>query len=91
LSAYPTLEKEMIRLKECGFIAGQGAVDISSAHDLWMGREELRRIAKLELLDEMEEWRLLASHYCLAWGWINATNAKDLPFESWRDVSKSDA
>jgi [phosphatase 2A protein]-leucine-carboxy methyltransferase len=67
LSAYPTLQKETLRLKDCGFMSGQDAIDISFAHDHWMGKEELRRIAKLELLDEMEEWRLLASHYCLAW------------------------
>jgi [phosphatase 2A protein]-leucine-carboxy methyltransferase len=56
-----------------------------------MGKDELRRIAKLELLDEMEEWRLLASHYCLAWAWINGVNAKESPFEAWKNLSKTDA
>jgi [phosphatase 2A protein]-leucine-carboxy methyltransferase len=80
-------------LKDCGFVSGQNAVDINFAHDHWMGQDELQRISKLELLDEMEEWRLLASHYCIAWGWTNGsdveesredsfqkwTNSKDLP------------
>ena len=26
------------------------------------------RIAKLEILDEIEELRLVLSHYCVAWG-----------------------
>jgi len=34
-----------------------------------MSKEELGRISKLELLDEMEEWQLLAAHYCITWGW----------------------
>lgn len=27
------------------------------------------RISKLEILDELEEWHLLASHYCIAWAY----------------------
>jgi hypothetical protein len=27
------------------------------------------RISQLELLDELEEWRLLAAHYCVALAW----------------------
>lgn len=56
-----------------------------------MGSAELRRIAQLEMLDEMEEWRLLASHYCIAWGWQrgresdSASPAVDV-FEDWSDI-----
>ena len=25
------------------------------------------RIAKIEILDELEEWRMLMQHYCVAW------------------------
>jgi [phosphatase 2A protein]-leucine-carboxy methyltransferase len=81
----------MHRLQDCGFESGQDAIDISFAHDHWMGKDELRRISRLEMLDEMEEWRLLASHYCLAWGWINTDDTKKSPFEAWRDISKTDA
>jgi [phosphatase 2A protein]-leucine-carboxy methyltransferase len=48
--------------------------DSSGAKDLWDIREtvilaeELKRIAKLEHLDEIEELRLVLSHYCVAWG-----------------------
>lgn len=90
LTAYPTLQKEALRLKECGFGAGQDAIDINFAHDQWMGKEELRRIAKLELLDEMEEWRLLASHYCIAWGW-RTSEGTDNPnvFEDWTNTKNT--
>jgi len=28
----------------------------------------VRRAERLEMLDEVEEWRLIQAHYCLAWG-----------------------
>jgi [phosphatase 2A protein]-leucine-carboxy methyltransferase len=37
--------------------------------DEWVSAAERERIEKLEWLDEIEEWKLLASHYCVAWGW----------------------
>lgn len=30
---------------------------------------KLIRMAKLEILDELEEWRLLSAHYCVAWAY----------------------
>ena len=92
LSAYPTLQKEVLRLKDCDFVSGQDAIDINFAHDHWMGKEELSRIAKLELLDEMEEWRLLASHYCIAWGWraVDAANGQNGDvFEGWGNIKNT--
>ena len=94
LSAYPTLEKEILRLKDCDFVSGQDAIDINFAHDHWMGKEELSRIAKLELLDEMEEWRLLASHYCITWGWKTAestNNSNSMYFEEWKNIKNTTA
>jgi hypothetical protein len=82
---------EILRLKECGLVSGQDAIDINFAHDHWVGKEELGRIAKLELLDEMEEWCLLASHYCIAWGWrINGGN-KPHGFEDWTNIKNAKA
>jgi hypothetical protein len=79
-------------LKECGFVSGQDAIDINFAHDHWVGKEELGRIAKLELLDEMEEWRLLASHYCIAWGWrINDGGNKPNGFKDWTNIKNTKA
>lgn len=48
--------------------------DTTGGTTLWQIREqvidpeELQRIAKLEHLDEIEELRLVLSHYCVAWG-----------------------
>jgi hypothetical protein len=30
---------------------------------------ERDRVATLELMDELEEWELLAKHYLITWGW----------------------
>jgi [phosphatase 2A protein]-leucine-carboxy methyltransferase len=93
LTAYPTLEKQSTRLRESGFVTGQNAVDIDFAHDYWMGRDELRRISRLEMLDEMEEWRLLARHYCLTWGWTKGEGSElssDV-FETWKDIRNTPA
>lgn len=34
-----------------------------------IGEKERERVGALEMVDEVEEWRLLAGHYCVAWGW----------------------
>jgi [phosphatase 2A protein]-leucine-carboxy methyltransferase len=89
LSAYPTLQKQTLRLKDCGFTSGQDAIDINIAHDRWMGKDELGRIAKLELLDEMEEWQLLAAHYCITWGWKIARGrdtSHGSAFDEWANI-----
>ncbi|KAF4552518.1 Leucine carboxyl methyltransferase-like protein [Elsinoe fawcettii] len=37
--------------------------------EMWITQEERDRVEKVEWLDEVEEWQLLASHYCVVWGW----------------------
>ena len=71
LKQYSTLEAQRQRLRHAGFTTGQGARDV---HEIWEGGEwiskmEKERIEDLEWLDEIEEWKLLAGHYCIAWGW----------------------
>ncbi|CAK4034311.1 Leucine carboxyl methyltransferase 1 [Lecanosticta acicola] len=81
---YFSLEGQRERLKLAGFKDGQGARDV---HEIWSSSEwisgaERERVEKLEWLDEVEEWKLLASHYCIAWAWRGAW------FEQvWRDIA----
>lgn len=37
--------------------------------EAWINDGERARVETLEWLDEVEEWKLLGSHYCLAWAW----------------------
>lgn len=68
LKRYGSLEAQKERLRMYGFSEGQVA---STVDDIWegVGEEEKDRVAVLEMMDEVEEWRLLAGHYCVAWGW----------------------
>lgn len=71
LKKYYSLAAQRQRLRLAGFEAGQGARDVHQiwSSDEWTGKSERERIEKIEWLDEVEEWQLLASHYCVAWGW----------------------
>ncbi|RKP06383.1 S-adenosyl-L-methionine-dependent methyltransferase [Thamnocephalis sphaerospora] len=72
LSQYPDLLAQRTRFLNLGW-HGATAVDMDQVHDRHTAAEELRRIAKLELLDELEEWRLLAQHYGIVWAWCEET------------------
>ncbi|OJD18967.1 hypothetical protein AJ78_01079 [Emergomyces pasteurianus Ep9510] len=85
LHRYASLSAERERLREHGFASGQGAADVDFIWERWISEEEKERVAGVEMLDEIEEWKLLASHYCVAWGWReeNDDNA-DVVFEGWK-------
>jgi [phosphatase 2A protein]-leucine-carboxy methyltransferase len=73
LKRYSSLGAQRQRLRLAGFDK-QGARDV---HQIWESNEwipadERERVERLEWLDEVEEWKLLASHYCVAWGWKGA-------------------
>lgn len=80
LNKYATLDAQRTRLREYGFGGGQTAADVDYIWERWVSEEEKERVAGLEMLDEMEEWKLLAAHYCVAWGW------KGDVFDCWRDI-----
>ncbi|KTW31090.1 leucine carboxy methyltransferase [Pneumocystis jirovecii RU7] len=71
LDTYSTTEKQCTRLYNLGFTTYQKAISIKQIFDEWSDHDDKIRISKVELLDEVEEWNLLASHYCVAWGWID--------------------
>ena len=73
LKRYSSLDAQRQRLRLAGFDK-QGARDVHQTWESgqWISESERERIEKLEWLDEVEEWKLLASHYCVAWGWKGA-------------------
>ncbi|KAL7276544.1 carboxy methyl transferase for protein phosphatase 2A [Rhizina undulata] len=81
LKRYSSLGRQKERLRVLGFSGGQEAADVDYIHDYWVSAEERERIAGLEMLDEVEEWQLLARHYCIAWGWRGQAQ-----FECWREA-----
>lgn len=87
LHRYASLEAQKQRLNEHGFKDGQGAADIDFIWQHWVNEAEKERVAALEMLDEIEEWRLLAQHYCVAWGWSEHDKTGDTKvFEGWKYV-----
>ena len=86
LKRYSTLDAQRQRLRLAGFNSGQGARDVHQLweSDQWVSRGERDRVEKLEWLDEVEEWKLLARHYCVAWGWRG-----DVFGDAWQDLDGS--
>jgi len=84
LHKYASLEAQRSRLREHKLDSGQAAVDIDFIWDHWVSEEEKERVASLEMLDEIEEWRLLAQHYCIAWGWRDGSDAS--AFDGWKAI-----
>jgi [phosphatase 2A protein]-leucine-carboxy methyltransferase len=83
LNEYGSLEAQRRRLREQGFDSGQAAADVDFIWDRWVSETEKERVAGLEMLDEMEEWQLLAQHYCVAWGWRQGEAGA---FDGWRGI-----
>lgn len=74
----PSLEKykdqhaQLSRLRESGFDS-VGHATIENTWDKWVDDKERERVDRLEGLDEVEEWKLLAAHYVVVWGARGAT------------------
>lgn len=94
LNKYASLEAQSQRLREHGFVSGHAAADVDFIWEKWVSEEEKERVAALEMLDEVEEWKLLAAHYCVAWGWRKSgpadggdeANGSSEVFSSWNEL-----
>ncbi|RAK73655.1 protein C-terminal leucine carboxyl O-methyltransferase ppm1 [Aspergillus fijiensis CBS 313.89] len=86
LHRYASLAAQRARLRAHGFVDGQAAADVDFLWERWVAEGEKERVAGLEMLDEMEEWRLLARHYCVAWGWREGGGRQQHVFEGWRGL-----
>ena len=76
LHKYSDLEAQKERLRCLGFTSEQRAADIDYIWEKWIPSEEKERVAGLEMVDEVEEWRMLAKHYCVSWGWRSDNGAE---------------
>ncbi|KIX99600.1 uncharacterized protein Z520_04233 [Fonsecaea multimorphosa CBS 102226] len=89
LEKYAGLEEQRSRLRSHGFgddgessPQGAEAADIDFIWQTWIAPEEKERVDGLEWMDEVEEFVLLAKHYCICWGWKGfgeGSRWKDLP------------
>ncbi|KAK4165204.1 putative leucine carboxyl methyltransferase 1 [Cladorrhinum sp. PSN259] len=70
LTRYPTQQSQEERLRTEGGFTEVKSKTIDGIWDGWVDEQEKERIDLLEGgLDEVEEWKLLAGHYLIVWGW----------------------
>jgi [phosphatase 2A protein]-leucine-carboxy methyltransferase len=87
LKKYSSLSRQIERMRVVGFDSGRAAADIDFIWEKWISDKEKTRIAALEMIDEIEEWRLLAKHYCVAWGWRTERQGdSDVFGKAWMDT-----
>ncbi|KAK3901944.1 S-adenosyl-L-methionine-dependent methyltransferase [Staphylotrichum tortipilum] len=68
LSIYPTAAAQEARVRAAGFAEARVRT-VDEIWEGWVDAKERERADGLEGLDEIEEWRLLAGHYVVVWGW----------------------
>ena len=68
---YCSLDAQKDRMKSYGLQDGQGAVDADFVLEHWIDETEKERLNRVEMLDEVEELKMLLRHYSVAWGWRN--------------------
>ena len=83
LRKYGSLEAQAARMKAYGF-GGTGGADIKELWKKGVDDQEKERVAGLEMVDEVEEWELLAGHYCVVWAWRGEGEGL---WEEWRDAA----
>lgn len=85
LKKYGSLEAQAARMKSYG-LEGTGAASVKALWDKGVEEKEKERVAGLEMVDEVEEWELLAGHYCVAWGWRGGP--EDEVWDGWKSMAK---
>ena len=63
---FPTLESERSRFIEINGFDKVSIADMNQIFDSHIDKDEVRRVCKLEMFDEFEEWRLMQAHYFIA-------------------------
>lgn len=88
LKKYGSIDAQRHRMQAYGLHEAEG-YDVNHLWRKGVSQTEKERIASLEMVDEVEEWELLASHYCVVWGWRAGEASLDRPpnaWNSWKDL-----
>ena len=67
LPAVPDCKAQESRSLSCGFTRAE-AMDVLAYYEKVVGPKERQRVNKIEMFDELEEWRMLLTHYCVSLG-----------------------
>uniref|UniRef100_A0A0D6R1K3 Leucine carboxyl methyltransferase 1 homolog n=1 Tax=Araucaria cunninghamii TaxID=56994 RepID=A0A0D6R1K3_ARACU len=72
LNDTPTLEAKQALFTDLGWQKAV-ALDMDTIYNKGLDLPERRRIERLELFDEFEEWHIMQEHYCVAYGINDST------------------
>jgi hypothetical protein len=72
---FPTLDRQIERFTQNGWTAARSRTMLQAFNGM-IDAAEKRRIAGLEIFDELEEWNLLMSHYSLTVGLLGSQLAE---------------
>eukprot|EP01029_Cantina_marsupialis_P028468 TRINITY_DN776200_c0_g1_i1.p1 TRINITY_DN776200_c0_g1~~TRINITY_DN776200_c0_g1_i1.p1 ORF type:complete len:340 (+),score=98.35 TRINITY_DN776200_c0_g1_i1:21-1040(+) len=75
LPVYPTLRAQRQRYRKAGF-QRVTAIDLCTVYHQNIDKDELRRIERLEMFDEFEEWWMMMQHYCFV---LSVKNKDEFP------------
>ncbi|KIK61276.1 hypothetical protein GYMLUDRAFT_998085 [Collybiopsis luxurians FD-317 M1] len=86
---YPTFQSLPSRFLNLGFTAAR-ALTLKDIRRSYIAPEELERISKLEMLDEVEELDLVLEHYAVTWGLCIGNSGAQLkaPWVEWGLLKK---
>jgi O-methyltransferase involved in polyketide biosynthesis len=63
---YSSVEAQAKRFRDAGF-TDVDTMTMLDAFSTLLDADEVKRINRIEMLDEVEEWRLMMKHYCFSW------------------------
>lgn len=66
IHAYPTTDAQEQRFRALGW-GHVSSMTMLGALDKFLDESDVARINRIEMLDEVEEWTLMMSHYCFLW------------------------
>lgn len=85
IKVYDSLDAQCTRLRKAGLDLFQDGASIDWLWENWVEGGEHVRLNRILMVDEEEEWKLLAGHYLVLWA-AKEAKEKDGAFEGWDNL-----
>jgi len=76
LTAFPDEESQKRRFLQEGWDRAE-CYNMNILYAKYVSNDDRKRIERLQMLDEVEEWILINDHYCISWAIVNSENSTD--------------
>jgi tRNA wybutosine-synthesizing protein 4 len=80
IDKYRTVELQKSRFLDAGW-SDVTSVSMLHAFTAFLNSDDVKRINSIEMLDEVEEWKLMMTHYCFVWA-ISAPRGQEYILEA---------